>query len=105
MRQSDEPFFRYHVEHITPQQHGGGDGEDNLALACPHCNLHKGPNLSGIDPLGGALAPLFHPRRQHWDDHFEARGPVIVGKTPTGRVTVYVLNMNDPDRVALRRAL
>jgi hypothetical protein len=30
---------------------------------------------------------------------------VIVGKTPTGRVTVYVLNMNDPDRVALRRAL
>ena len=23
---------------------------DNLALACIDCNLHKGPNLTGIDP-------------------------------------------------------
>jgi hypothetical protein len=29
---------------------GGSDDPDNLALACHHCNLHKGPNLAGVDP-------------------------------------------------------
>jgi len=31
-------------------QHGGFDDLDNLALACIDCNLHKGPNLTVIDP-------------------------------------------------------
>jgi hypothetical protein len=44
-------------------QHGGGDDADNLALACPDCNLRKGPNLTGIDPETGAVVRLFHPRR------------------------------------------
>jgi hypothetical protein len=79
------------------------DGEHNLALACPQCNLHKGPNLAGIDPLSGAIEPLFNPRRQSWADHFEARGPYLFGRTPTGRVTVRVLAMNDEARIDLRR--
>ena len=29
--------------------------EDNLALACAHCNRHKGPNLAGFDPETGML--------------------------------------------------
>ena len=43
-------FTPFHVEHIVAKQHGGGDYPSNLALACHHCNQHKGPNLSGIDP-------------------------------------------------------
>lgn len=102
-RQEDEPFVTYQLEHVIPKQHGGPDDEANLALACPQCNLHKGPNLSGIDPETGAIEPLFHPRRQVWDDHFEAQGPYIFGKTPAGRATVRVLAMNDDARIDLRR--
>jgi hypothetical protein len=101
-RQDDEPFFRYQIEHVIAQQHGGLDDAENLALACPHCNLHKGPNLAGIDPTDGKIVPLFHPRRERWFDHFALRGALIAGKTPTGRATVRVLNMNDPLRVELR---
>jgi 5-methylcytosine-specific restriction endonuclease McrA len=43
VRQADDPFFTFHVEHIVPRQHGGATVESNLALACHHCSLHKGP--------------------------------------------------------------
>jgi 5-methylcytosine-specific restriction endonuclease McrA len=33
--------LRFHVEHVIPRQHGGSDEFENLALACPECNLHK----------------------------------------------------------------
>ncbi|AWM39167.1 HNH endonuclease [Gemmata obscuriglobus] len=104
-RQSDEPFITYQTEHVIAIQHGGGDDESNLALACSHCNLHKGPNLSGIDPVTDAIEPLFHPRRQTWDDHFEFQGPVIAGRTPCGRATVRVLAMNAEARVDLRQEI
>lgn len=103
IRQADEPFITYQIEHVIPKQHGGTDDAGNLALACPQCNLHKGPNLAGIDPESGAIEPLFNPRLQAWDEHFEARGPHLFGKTATGRVTVRVLAMNDDARVDLRR--
>ena len=104
-RQADEPFISYQVEHIIAIQHGGGDGEENLALACSHCNLHKGPNLAGIDPTTGELEPLFNPRRQSWDEHFEDRGIWIEGTTPCGRAIVRVLAMNAQARVELRQEL
>lgn len=63
----------------------------------------KGPNLAGIDPLTGVIEPLFHPRRQAWDEHFEFHGVVISGKTPCGRTTVRVLAMNAEARVELRQ--
>jgi 5-methylcytosine-specific restriction endonuclease McrA len=57
------PLVPFHIEHIISKQHGGTDAPENLALACYHCNLHKGPNLSGIDPETGQIAALFNPRR------------------------------------------
>jgi hypothetical protein len=101
-RQADEPFFLFQIEHVTPKQHGGDDDPGNLAWACPHCNLHKGPNLAGLDPLDERLTLLFNPRIQSWDDHFALRGPLIVGRTAVGRTTARVLNMNDRVRVELR---
>ena len=95
----------FHVEHIVAKQHGGGDSESNLALACDRCNLSKGPNLSGIDSETGEIVPLFNPRTQSWTDHFAIQGVTIVGITPTGRATVQVLNMNAKRRLQLRSEL
>lgn len=103
--QDEEPFVRYQVEHIIAVQHGGSDDDNNLALACSHCNLHKGPNLTGIDPLTGAVESLFHPRRQQWSEHFASHGPVLVGITAIGRTTIRVLDMNNPVRLDLRRGI
>jgi hypothetical protein len=99
------PVTPFQVEHIVAKQHGGGDELSNLALACHRCNLTKGPNLGGIDPKTGKKVWLFNPRRHKWARHFRWAGPVVVGRTPTGRATVAVLQMNDDDRVELRQAL
>ncbi|HWE04396.1 MAG TPA: HNH endonuclease [Tepidisphaeraceae bacterium] len=88
-----------------PRQHGGGDEVANLALACSHCNLHKGPNWAGIDPGAGALISLFHPRRQQWSEHFHLPGIWINGSTDVGRATVRVLEMNESSRLELRENL
>ena len=102
LRQEDSPLAVLHVEHIIPRIHGGRDDLDNLALACIDCNLHKGPNLTGIDPTTLRVTELFHPRRHRWADHFEWRGIYVVGKTAIGRTTVRVLKMNSEDQLALR---
>jgi hypothetical protein len=102
LRQADSLLAVLHVEHIIPRKHGGADTHDNLALACIDCNLHKGPNLSGIDPETGDVVSLFHPRLQSWTDHFQWHGIYLVGTTPTGRATIQVLNINSEEQLALR---
>ncbi len=105
LRQEHLPLFRFHIDHIQPKKHGGSDDPVNLALACNSCNLHKGANLTGIDPESGRIEPLFHPRNDAWETHFERRGALMIGHTPKGRATVQVLNMNDPENVQLRTDL
>jgi hypothetical protein len=102
LHQDDSPLAALHLEHIIPKIHGGGDNLDNLALACIDCNLHKGTNLTGIDPQTGVITELFHPRQHRWSDHFEWLGIYLNGKTETGRTTVRVLNMNSDDQLAIR---
>src|SRR5438876_5851955 len=92
-------------EHIISRQHAGKTHIDNLALACLHCNRHKGPNIAGIDPKTDTIVRLFNPRADKWDDHFEWDGPVILGKTDIGRATIAVLNMNDARLIPIRRSL
>ncbi|MGE3311224.1 MAG: HNH endonuclease [Limisphaerales bacterium] len=95
--------LRFHVEHILPRQHGGADATDNLALACPACNLRKGPNLTGIDPDTGAVTRLFHPRTDQWEEHFVRDGATISGRSPVGRTTTWLLDFNSPDRLRWRQ--
>jgi HNH endonuclease len=102
----------FHIEHIVARQHGGSTQLDNLALAVWNCNLKKGPNLSGIDPVTGRVTELFHPRRDEWDEHFSPvigflipLGVAIRGLTPVGRATVQVLGLNDEMRQMLRHEL
>ncbi len=93
------------IDHVVAQQHDGPTIESNLALSCFSCNTHKGPNVAGIDPADGKLTRLFHPRTDTWSEHFQWDGPTLRGKTGPGRVTTYVLNINDPVRVEHRRLL
>lgn len=92
------------IEHIVPEAKGGGSEEDNLFLACPRCNNHKTDRLEAIDPESLVTVPLFNPRMESWEEHFEwiEGGTVICGKTPKGRATVAVLKMNHPTVVAAR---
>jgi hypothetical protein len=103
--ETDAPFTGFQIEHVIARQHGGETVLSNLAFACHRCNLFKGPNLAGIDPETKQIVKLFHPRRMKWALHFRWVGPLLVGRTATGRATVAVLNINESDRVALRRSL
>ena len=60
----------FHIEHVTPRSHGGSDDPDNLALACPSCNLHKSDRIEAIDPDSGVEMALFNPRTACWQEHF-----------------------------------
>ena len=95
----------FQIEHIVARCHGGGDEPQNLALACRHCNLHKGTNLAGMDPIGSELTRLFNPRSDAWDEHFDIEHGVVQGLTAIGRTTAYVLDMNAERRIELRLAL
>jgi 5-methylcytosine-specific restriction endonuclease McrA len=103
LHQDDSPLAVLHVEHIRAKKHGGGDDPENLCLACIDCNLHKGSNLTGIDPVTEAVTQLFNPRKAVWEDHFAWEGIYIIGSTATGRATVGVLDLNGDDRLDLRR--
>jgi hypothetical protein len=91
------------IDHVIARQHRGATVSGNLALCCGRCNLSKGPNVAGVDPVTGEIIRLFHPRTDHWADHFEWRGPQLHGRTAIGRTTIEVLAMNHPYRVAARQ--
>jgi len=95
----------FEVDHIQPEVHAGASVAANFAWACFRCNNRKAVNLAGIDPDTGQLHPLFHPRRDIWNDHFEWDGPQLAGKTPVGRATIAVLTIDAPGRVAFRQEL
>jgi hypothetical protein len=95
--------FRLHVDHVVALQHRGGDENSNLAATCVQCNSNKGPNLASIDPVTDALTLLFNPRLHQWADHFSIAGERIMGRTPMGRATVMVLNMNAAAHMERRR--
>ncbi len=105
LHQDHSPLATLQIEHINPRKHGGTDALENLALACIDCNLSKSSNIAGRDPDTSQITPLFNPRVDFWSDHFEFEGAHIVGTTPVGRTTIYVLNMNSDYQLEFRAAL
>ena len=95
----------FEIDHIIARKHEGPTSLRNLALSCSSCNAFKGSNVAGIEKRTRRVVPLFNPHRQSWARHFRWRGPVLVGRTAIGRVTIAVLRINDPFRVELRRHL
>ena len=99
--------LEFHWDHIIAQKHRGLTEFSNLAWSCFACNNQKQSDISGIDPEGKShnIVRLFHPREDIWKEHFEWNGATLEGKTAIGRVTIYVLGINRPHRIALRQLL
>lgn len=101
---SMDPFS---AEHIVPRSVGGKTTLDNLALACLGCNSYKHTKTEGVDPVSNQKASLYHPRRQRWQEHFawNTDCTLLIGLTPSGRVTILELQLNRPGLVNFRRLL
>ncbi len=93
------------MEHIISEKHDSATTAENLALACSYCNRAKGTDLGSIDPETRKLVPFFNPRTEKWADHFELDRATIVPLTAVGRVTVLILQFNEPTRLQERRKL
>ena len=93
------------VDHLIPQAQGGETNLENLCFACRRCNEFKGSTTVAQDPLSDEFVPLYSPRQQNWDDHFQwdESGAIIVGLSAVGRATIIALNMNNPVIVDARR--
>lgn len=98
----DDTYLGFQIDHIISEKHGGVTTEENLALACLFCNLHKGSDIGSLD--AGSFTRLFNPRADRWDEHFRFEGARIEGITSVGRVTAALLRFNDNHRLEERRA-
>ncbi len=98
-------FFVHEIDHIISRKHGGPSISENLALCCSQCNKHKGSDIASIDVETGEIAPLFHPRRHRWSEHFKMNHTQIAPLTANGRVTVFLLQLNVPARIKEREPL
>ena len=101
----DAPVFPHEPDHIIALKHNGSTSSENLAYACFECNRAKGSDIASLDPDTNELTPLYSPRTQDWGEHFRFNGPVIEPLTAIGRVTVRLLRLNTPIRVAIRASL
>jgi hypothetical protein len=95
-------LFAHEVDHIIAEQNRGKTTLENLALACFHCNRHKGPNIATIEPSSQEIVRLFNPRIDRWTDHFQMREAEIVGISPIGRGTAMLLQFNSSQRIQAR---
>jgi len=93
------------IDHVVPESLGGLTEESNLWLACSRCNGYKADLVAALDPIGGEVVPLFHPRQDVWSEHFEwtIDGDRVAGRTEIGRATVVALHLNRPELVGARR--
>ena len=93
------------VDHIRSVKHGGLMVEENLALACFHCNRHKGTDLGSVSARTGTLVRFYNPRTDRWKEHFYRSENRIETLTDIGEVTARLLEFNHPERVAFRKFL
>lgn len=98
-------LFRFHIDHIIAEKHGGTTTLDNLCLSCQYCNTFKGSDIASMDWETDKVIQLYHPRKQNWRDHFRLMGALIEPITDTGRVTVSLLRINREDQVIERQGL
>lgn len=98
-------FFDAEIDHIISEKHGGMTIERNLAYACALCNRAKGTDLGSVNSDTGALIRFFNPRVDSWASHFELDQSTIIGKTEIARVTIRILQLNDPTRIQERELL
>lgn len=98
-------YFPFHIEHIISIKHGGETLFENLAFACPICNMNKGTDL-GTNDETDTLIRFFNPRKDKWEGHFllDSTG-MIIEKTKVGKATIKILKMNHPESLIERKEM
>ncbi|MCA4898053.1 MAG: HNH endonuclease [Bacteroidota bacterium] len=99
----DDMFLSFELDHILPIKHGGSSEIENLALACPHCNQHKGSDFATI--VNAEVVRLFNPRIDNWQENFRVVNGAILSKSKIGEASIKIFRFNEPDRVILRQLL
>ena len=97
----------FHTDHIIPVSKGGLTILENLAYSCGGCNPKKSAKTTATDPATGQKIPLFHPRKDDWNDHFkwDENKLHIIGITLKGELTIQTLDMNRQGLINLRGLL
>lgn len=87
----------FEVDHIVPVSKGGTDDDDNLACACRDCNAHKSNREMCLDPETNNDTPIFNPRNQVWENHFQwsQDGIQLTGLSIIGRAIINCLYLNN----------
>ena len=101
----DDTVFGCEVDHIVSGKHGGTTEADNLAYACAFCNRAKGSDIGSVAQRTGDYVRFFHPRLDHWAEHFRLDGALIMSLSDIGDVTSRILAFNTSDRLLERQVL
>ena len=97
----------FNFDHVISVCKGGTSDLANLAWTCGRCNGHKHGKTHAIDPLTQDSCHLYNPREDEWIEHFQWSKDALrmIGKTPTGRATIALLQINREGVVNLRKLL
>lgn len=95
----------HEIDHIIAEKHGGATTLGNLAYACAQCNRNKGSDIASVDPETNQPQFIYNPREQIWEEHFQLDGPLIIALTSVGRASLRLLQLNQVDRLLLRKEL
>ena len=103
---STNSFFSFHIDHIISLKHGGKTTPQNLAFACPICNVNKGSDIGTFTDNSESIIRFFNPRTDNWNDHFSTESSgCLTPKTNIGEATIKILDLNHPDSIIERREL
>jgi hypothetical protein len=83
------------IDHIAPLIEGGSNDIENVAYACMPCNRLKWKKTMVFDPISQVNVPIFNPRLDVWERHFQWSGNYlsIIGISATGRAMVSELQL------------
>lgn len=101
----DDMYSIYQVDHIISLKHGGTSDFNNLAYACPLCNVYKGADIGSIVFPKGKFTRLYNPRTDKWGEHFALDRSIIMALTDSGQATIDVLQLNHSRRLPIRELL
>lgn len=95
-------FFTHEIDHIISEKHRGTTVEDNLCLSCFTCNRFKGSDIGSIDIEADTYTRIYNPRKDTWSEHFRLDGARILPLTDVGRVTEFLLRLNNGEQTTKR---
>lgn len=96
----------YHIDHVISEKHNGSSEYDNLAYACPVCNISKGSDIATYLHDIKATVPLYNPRADQWNSHFKLNeSGELTPLSEISRGTILLLGLNDMETKTLRKIL